>query len=110
MVSEFRVQTSNRSPSSAASLAASSTSPRARAPTRYRGSLFEQHRNKALNSNTYLGKLAGLDKPPFVQNNFGGSLGGPVFKDKLFFFGSYEGYRNREGVLFRRTDGRDEER
>ena len=38
-----------------------------------------------------------------MQNNFGGSLGGPVFKDKLFFFGNYEGYRNREGVLFRRT-------
>ena len=30
-------------------------------------------------------------------------MGGPVLKDKLFFFGNYEGYRNREGVLFRRT-------
>ncbi len=65
--------------------------------------MFEYHRNKALNSNTFFGKRAGLDRPPFVQNNFGASLGGPVLKDKLFFFGNYEGYRNREGVLFRRT-------
>ena len=69
----------------------------------YHGSIFEQHRNKALNSNTFFGERAGLDKPPFVQNNFGGSMGGPVLRNKLFFFGSYEGYRNREGVLFRRT-------
>ena len=38
-----------------------------------------------------------------MQNNFGGVLGGPVLRNKLFFFSSYEGYRNREGVLFRRT-------
>ena len=69
----------------------------------FRGSLFEYHRNKALNSNTFFGKRAGLDKPPFVQNNFGGAFGGPVRRDKLFFFSSFEGYRNREGLLFRRT-------
>ena len=65
--------------------------------------MFEFHRNKALNSNTFFGERAGLDKPPFVQNNFGGVLGGPVLRNKLFFFSSFEGYRNREGVLFRRT-------
>src|SRR5918999_3166852 len=69
----------------------------------FRGTVFDYHRNKALNSNTFFGERAGLDKPPFVQNNFGGVLGGPVLRDKLFFFSSYEGYRNREGVLFRRT-------
>src|SRR5262245_49041596 len=69
----------------------------------FHGSGFEYYRNKALNSNTFFGKRAGLDKPPFVQNNFGGSIGGPILRDKLFFFGNFEGYRNREGVLFRRT-------
>jgi Carboxypeptidase regulatory-like domain len=102
-VEEFRVQTNNSSAEfgrftggvvNIASRSGSNT---------YRGSLFEYNRNKALNSNTFYGKRAGLDKPPFVQNNFGGVLGGPVFKNKLFFFSSYEGYRNREGVLFRRT-------
>src|SRR5262249_31912448 len=37
---------------------------------------------------------------PFVQNQFGGSAGGPIVKDRLFFFGSYEGYRQRQGNLF----------
>ena len=38
-----------------------------------------------------------------MQNNFGGSVGGPILRNKLFFFGNFEAYRNREGVLFRRT-------
>ena len=69
----------------------------------FRGSMFEFHRNRELNSNTYFGEKAGLEKPPFTQNNFGGTIGGPVLRDKLFFFGSYEGYRNEEGILLRRT-------
>ena len=102
-VAEFRVQTNTSSAEfgrftggviNMASRSGSNT---------YRGSIFEYHRNKALNANTFFGERAGLDRPPFVQNNFGGALGGPIFKDKLFFFGNYEGYRNREGVLFRRT-------
>ena len=102
-VEEFRVQTNNSSAEfgrftgGVVNIASRSGS------NSFRGSVFEYHRNKALNSNTFFGKRAGLDKPPFVQNNFGGVLGGPVLKNKLFFFSSYEGYRNREGVLFRRT-------
>ena len=69
----------------------------------FRGSLFEFHRNRELNSNTYFGEKAGLEKPPFTQNNFGGTFGGPIKQDKLFFFSSYEGYRNQEGILLRRT-------
>ena len=69
----------------------------------FRGSLFEFHRNRELNSNTLFGEKAGLEKPPFTQNNFGGTIGGPVLRDKLFFFSSYEGYRNEEGILLRRT-------
>jgi hypothetical protein len=69
----------------------------------FRGSLFEFHRNRELNSNTFFGERAGLEKPPFTQNNFGGTLGGAVRRDRLFFFSSYEGYRNEEGVLLRRT-------
>jgi hypothetical protein len=102
-VEEFRVQTNNSSAEfgrftgGVVNMASRSGS------NSFRGTVFEYHRNKALNSNTFFGKRAGLDKPPFVQNNFGGVLGGPVLKNKLFFFSSYEGYRNREGVLFRRT-------
>lgn len=102
-VEEFRVQTNSSSAEfgrftggviNMASRSGSNT---------YRGSVFEYHRNRELNSNTFFGKRAGLDKPPFVQNNFGGSFGGPILRDKLFFYASQENYKNREGVLFRRT-------
>jgi outer membrane receptor protein involved in Fe transport len=102
-VEEFRVQTNNSSAEfgrftgGVVNMASRSGS------NLFRGSVFEYHRNKELNSNTFFGKRAGLDKPPFTQNNFGGSFGGPILRNKLFFFSAYEGYRNREGILLRRT-------
>ena len=102
-VGEFRVQTNNSSAEFGRFVGGVINIASRSGSNSYRGSIFESHRNKALNSNTFFGERAGLDKPPFVQNTFGGSIGGPILKDKLFFFGSFEGYRNREGVLFRRT-------
>ncbi len=102
-VAEFRVQTNNSSAEFGRFVGGVVNIASRSGTNTYRGSIFEQHRNKALNSNTFFGERAGLDKPPFVQNNFGGSMGGPVLQNKLFFFGSFEGYRNREGVLLRRT-------
>jgi hypothetical protein len=65
------------------------------------GNLYEFFRNKALNANPYC--FTGVDgvpcdKPQFNQNQFGGTLGGPIKKDKTFFFASYEGRRIREGI------------
>jgi hypothetical protein len=61
----------------------------------WHGSLFENHRNRVLNAR--LQTLA--TKPALTFNQFGGSLGGPVKKDKIFIFGVYEGYREREGAF-----------
>ena len=102
-VEEFRVQTNNSSAEFGRFTGGVINMASRSGTNAFRGSAFEYFRNKALNSNTFFGERAGLDKPPFTQNNFGGVLGGPVLKNKLFFFSSYEGYRNREGVLFRRT-------
>ena len=102
-VEEFRVQTNNSSAEFGRFTGGVVNMASRSGTNAFRGSAFEYLRNKALNSNTFFGERAGLDKPPFMQNNFGGVLGGPVLKNKLFFFSSYEGYRNREGVLFRRT-------
>jgi outer membrane receptor protein involved in Fe transport len=102
-VEEFRVQTNNSSAEFGRFTGGVINMVSRSGSNSFRGTVFEYGRNRALNSNTFFGKRAGLDKPPFVQNNFGGVLGGPVLRDKLFFFSSYEGYRNREGVLFRRT-------
>ncbi len=61
----------------------------------WHGSLFENHRNKALNA-----RFQRLDvKAPLTFNQFGGSLGGPIKKDKIFLFGAYEGYREVEGAF-----------
>src|SRR6187401_804488 len=102
-VDEFRVQTNNSSAEFGRFTGGVVNITSRSGTNAFRGSAFEYFRNKALNSNTFFGERAGLDKPPFTQNNFGAVLGGPVLKNKLFFFSSYEGYRNREGVLFRRT-------
>src|SRR5215204_543112 len=63
----------------------------------FHGSAFEYLRNDALDAANFFDKVVGT-KSPLRLNQFGGSLGGPIKKDRLFFFGSYEGYRLRAGV------------
>src|SRR5947209_4095712 len=60
----------------------------------FHGSAYEYFRNTALNARGYFDP----EKPDFKQNEFGGTLGGPVRRDKTFFFSSYEGRRVRNGV------------
>lgn len=59
---------------------------------RFRGSAFENYQADELNARDIF-LPATLPKPPLEFNQFGGSLGGPILKDKAFFFGTYEGYR-----------------
>lgn len=58
------------------------------------GDVYEYFRNKVLNAQGFLNTT----KPQFNQNQFGGTLGGPIKKDRTFFFASYEGRRIREGL------------
>jgi len=65
------------------------------------GSLFEYFRNSALDARNFFDyKTVASNRrlPPFARNQFGGSLGGPIKKDKTFFFGVYEGLRQHLGV------------
>lgn len=55
----------------------------------FHGRLFEDHRNSALNANSWVNDARGQKKTPFHLNDFGGSVGGPIFKDKLMFFASF---------------------
>jgi hypothetical protein len=63
----------------------------------FHGSLFEYLRNDALDAANFFDNILG-QKAPLRLNQFGGSVGGPLVKDKAFFFFSYEGYRLRAGV------------
>jgi outer membrane receptor protein involved in Fe transport len=67
------------------------------------GSAYEFFRNKVLNANNYCLTAAApndlpCEKPQFNQNQFGGTFGGPIKKDRTFFFASYEGRRIRQGI------------
>lgn len=61
----------------------------------YHGELFEFFRNDALDARNFF-TFTSSQPPPFKRNQFGGQLGGPIIKDKAFFFTSYEGLRQRQ--------------
>jgi Carboxypeptidase regulatory-like domain len=72
----------------------------------WHGSAYEYFRNKVLNANEYFNKATELaagtanTPPPWTQNQYGAQLGGPVIKDKTFFYVSWEQYRQRTGSPF----------
>ena len=57
------------------------------------GSVFEFLRDSSMNANDPFANAAGREKPPFKMNQFGGTIGGPIFKNKTFYFGAYQGTR-----------------
>jgi len=61
------------------------------------GSLFEFLGNSKLDGTNFFANRAGTKKPDYKQNQFGGTIGGPIKKDRTFFFGSFEGTRTRLG-------------
>src|SRR5205085_1818020 len=61
----------------------------------------EYMRRDALDARNYFDNIIpGIKKSPLTLDQFGGSIGGPIIKDKLFFFGSFEKYRGRFGLNF----------
>ncbi len=60
----------------------------------FHGTLFDFLRNTALNASSYFSPV----NPEYIRNQFGGSIGGPIRKDKTFFFFDYQGTRNIQGI------------
>lgn len=93
---EFRIQTSSfapefgRTPGGQVSIATRSGT------NAFHGTLFEYFRNDVLDARDWFVNVLGLPKPKERLNDFGGVLGGPIIKDKTFFFFSYEGQRLRQ--------------
>jgi outer membrane receptor protein involved in Fe transport len=65
----------------------------------FHGTGYDYLRNKDLNANDYFSNLASLPIAPLIQNQFGAAVGGPIKKDKTFFFFGYEGTRAHSAVL-----------
>ena len=63
-----------------------------------RGSLYEFLRNDALDANNFFSNALGAPKPVRKRNQFGAAVGGPLVKNRTFWFADYEGLREREGV------------
>ena len=63
----------------------------------FHGGAFEYVRNSALDAANY---FATTGKPPFKRNQYGGFVGGPILKDRTFFFADYQGTRYNEGVTY----------
>ena len=57
----------------------------------FHGSVYEQHRDASLTAHNFFENLAGIPKAHFIWNEWGGSFGGPIRKDKTFFFVGYDG-------------------
>jgi hypothetical protein len=90
---EFRIQTSTYAPEFGRTPGGQISIVTRSGANTLHGSAFDYLRNGVLDANNWFGDADGLPKGQERQNDFGGTLGGPIMKDKLFFFFSYEGLR-----------------
>jgi hypothetical protein len=92
---EFRIQTSTYSPEFGRTPGAQISIVTRSGTNQFHGTVFDYLRNDLFDANDWFANSAGLPKPQERQNDFGGTLSGPVLKDRTFFFFSYEGLRLR---------------
>ena len=98
-IQEFKVVTSpysaeyGRSPGAAVSVSTKSGT------NGIKGTLYDFFRNQSFDSNDFFTIRANAAKPANDQNQYGGNIGGPIVKDKAFFFGDFEGTRITRGVI-----------
>ena len=104
-IQEFKVQTSQYDASSGRNPGANVTVVTKGGTNQFHGALWEFNRNNFFNANDFFFKRTeeALDQrintpQTLKQNTFGGTLGGPIKKDKIFFFGSYQGIRQVNGI------------
>jgi hypothetical protein len=91
-VDEFKVQTNTYSAEFGRSGGAVINAAYRSGTNQFHGSVWEFHRNTVLNAVGFFKPVSGV-KPPLIRNQFGATLGGPIIKDRTFFFLDYEGFR-----------------
>lgn len=94
-IQEMRVLTSNYSAEYGIAAGAITVVQTKSGTNRIRGSLYEFLRNDKLDANSFFNNRAGVDRPAFKRNEFGGTIGGPIKQDRTFFFADYQGIRVR---------------
>ena len=99
-ISEFKVQTNGVGPEFGRIAGGVINLTSKSGTNQFHGSGYEFLRNKVLNANNFFNNSSGAPRPAFTQNQYGANIGGPVKKDKTFFFFSWEGFRLRQGQPF----------
>jgi carboxypeptidase family protein len=97
-IQEFKVQTGQYDASYGRNAGANVNVVTKSGTNEIHGSAFEFVRNDVFNANDYFLNRAGQPRGTLKQNQFGGSLGGPIIRNKLFAFGSYQGTRQVNGL------------
>jgi len=92
-IAEFRILTQSAPPEYGGTSGATTSVVTRPGGNQFHGTLYEFLRNDKLDARNFFSR----DVEPLKQNQFGGTVGGPVKRDKLFFAGYYEGFRNRQG-------------
>lgn len=103
-VEEFRVTTANANANQGRSGGAQVNLVTKGGTNDFHGALFEFYRTKKFSANDFFNNQAGIDKPGLIRHTFGGAIGGPIIKDRAFFFYSFEGDRiSREAPVVARN-------
>lgn len=92
-VEEFRVTTANPNANQGRSGGAQVALVTKSGSNEWHGALFEFYRTKKFSANNFFNNKSGVEKPALIRHTFGGALGGPLVKDRAFFFYSFEGDR-----------------
>ena len=92
-IEEFRVQTTNPNANQGRSAGAQVSLVTKSGTNEWHGTAFEFYRTSAFSANNFFNNAAGVSRPPLIRHTFGGALGGPIVKDRAFFFYSFEGDR-----------------
>lgn len=93
-IEEFRVTTTNANANQGRSSGAQIALVTKSGSNEWHGALFLANRNTATTANDFFNNRSGIERPALIRNTFGGAVGGPIIKDKLFFFYSYEERRD----------------
>src|SRR6202790_87869 len=97
-VQEFRVTVAGEGPNQGRSSGGQVTLVTKSGTNQLHGSLYEYNRNTAFAANTWFNNQAGVRRQPLVRNQFGGSIGGKIVPDRLFYFFNYEPRQDASGV------------
>ncbi|HEU4873466.1 MAG TPA: TonB-dependent receptor [Pyrinomonadaceae bacterium] len=102
-IEEFRVTTVNANAAAGRSSGAQISLVSKSGSNDWHGALFLANRNTSTSANDFFNNRAGVARPKLIRNTYGGAIGGPILKDRFFFFYSYEGRKDISETAVTRT-------